>query len=625
MIYFDLESHLGTLYKIEAIFWENGNPNDKFFAVTDADMPDAVRRITGITPERSLGGATERDTVFAFWDFLQRNHAVAPQKIVVNGKAYHKVCCICYGGSRELQKIFLRFGIRIVFDNKERGDLYEYAKTYCDHLPLKSFRQTVVNRYFSIQESELKSLPLLHTALVREATRPITEEECEILVSRLTNLSAKDEDILRSCERIAFDLFRILTVSDRQFTDTLLLLFERTKARPHAEDDWRRIVANVETKVKHAASDSMMKLFDSSLPEQIKSVYPLELSCKILDGEGRIGANLIEIGYRKTKLLVECGLELEPTEPGKTIREKVLRSRYDACLVSHCHADHAGLIDKIEKKTTVYIGPTAKRILQITEKKRYDNVLTFNGQTDIGGITVTPYLCDHSAMDSYMLCFSANGKNILYTGDFRGHGRKSYSALLSRLPQVDILICERTNPDGVKAWSEAKLQEKFEESMRENCDVYVLTGTLNADRIVTIYKACRKTRRPLLVDDSQAYRLNAIGGSIPHPRSHKEIKVVHPSATRKFSGMPPYTMLVRSSMTDALDKLLDTRPNATLIYSMWSGYREKEDIKRLLGIFERRNCPIYTLHTSGHADGDAIQKLIDAVNPKETIFVHGEV
>lgn len=51
---------------------------------------------------------------------------------------------------------------------------------------------------------------------------------------------------------------------------------------------------------------------------------------------------------------------------------------------------------------------------------------------------------------------------------------------------------------------------------------------------------------------------------------------------------------------------------------------KKEDIKRLLEIFERRNCPIFTLHTSGHADGDAIQKLIKAVNPKETIFVHGE-
>lgn len=187
MIYFDLESHLGTLYKIEAITWENGKPKDKFFAVTNADMPDAVRRITGITHEQSLTGTDEREAVFAFWNFLQRNQAVAAQKIVVNGKEYHKISCIGYGVSRELQKIFLRFGIRIVFNNEERGDLYEYANTYCNHLPLKSFRQTVVNRYCSIQETELNSLPLLHTALVREAKRPITEEECEQLVSRLTN------------------------------------------------------------------------------------------------------------------------------------------------------------------------------------------------------------------------------------------------------------------------------------------------------------------------------------------------------------------------------------------------------------------------------------------------------
>ena len=78
-------------------------------------------------------------------------------------------------------------------------------------------------------------------------------------------------------------------------------------------------------------------------------------------------------------------------------------------------------------------------------------------------------------------------------------------------------------------------------------------------------------------------------------------------------------------MADALAKLLETRPDAALVYSMWSGYREKEDIKRLLEIFERRNCPIYTLHTSGHADSDTIQKLINTVNSKETIFVHGEV
>lgn len=46
-------------------------------------------------------------------------------------------------------------------------------------------------------------------------------------------------------------------------------------------------------------------------------------------------------------------------------------------------------------------------------------------------------------------------------------------------------------------------------------------------------------------------------------------------------------------MTDWLDMLLDQRKNATMIYSMWSGYRKKDDVKRLIGVFEQRNCPTY--------------------------------
>ena len=59
-------------------------------------------------------------------------------------------------------------------------------------------------------------------------------------------------------------------------------------------------------------------------------------------------------------------------------------------------------------------------------------------------------------------------------------------------------------------------------------------------------------------------------------------------------------------------------------YSMWSGYRKKDDVKRLIRVFEQRNCPTYTLHTSGHADSNAIAQLINTVAPKEIVYVHGE-
>lgn len=41
----------------------------------------------------------------------------------------------------------------------------------------------------------------------------------------------------------------------------------------------------------------------------------------------------------------------------------------------------------------------------------------------IGDIKVTPYLCDHSAFDSYMLLCESKDETVLYTGDFRSNGR----------------------------------------------------------------------------------------------------------------------------------------------------------------------------------------------------------
>ena len=44
---------------------------------------------------------------------------------------------------------------------------------------------------------------------------------------------------------------------------------------------------------------------------------------------------------------------------------------------------------------------------------------------NIAGFDVTPYLMDHSAFDAYAYHVTDNKKSLLYTGDFRAHGRKS--------------------------------------------------------------------------------------------------------------------------------------------------------------------------------------------------------
>ena len=46
---------------------------------------------------------------------------------------------------------------------------------------------------------------------------------------------------------------------------------------------------------------------------------------RILDGEGRVGANLIEISYKRNKILLECGTELETTEYGERVRKRIFQ------------------------------------------------------------------------------------------------------------------------------------------------------------------------------------------------------------------------------------------------------------------------------------------------------------
>ena len=124
---------------------------------------------------------------------------------------------------------------------------------------------------------------------------------------------------------------------------------------------------------------------------------------------------------------------------------------YDAVFISHYHGDHLGLAYRIHKDIPLYMGEKSARIVQASDAYKRVPTITPNGFLEhkkpivIGDITVTPYLCDHSAFDSYMLLCEADGESILYTGDVRGNGRKPYDWLLSELPgKVDKLICEGT-------------------------------------------------------------------------------------------------------------------------------------------------------------------------------------
>ena len=365
-------------------------------------------------------------------------------------------------------------------------------------------------------------------------------------------------------------------------------------------------------------------------------------------GENQIGGNIIEISTDKTRILLDVGRELDEEEVRLPDIDGLFDvPAFDAVFISHYHGDHIGLAYYINKRIPLYLGEASVRIVQAsdayknTETIHPAGFLVHGKPISIGDITVTPFLCDHSAFDSYMLLCEADGETVLYTGDFRSNGRKSFDRLLHDLPQkIDKLICEGTtlSREGYVPVTEAELEEKAVALFKEtSAPIFVLQSSANIDRIVTMYRAAKRTGRIFLQELFMAELATAAGKSIPNPAFDDVYAFI--TNPKRYDALTKYrrigkdgiaksrfVMCVRSSMLRYMQSLSEQMnfDGGLLIYSMWSGYRKQPEMEAFLCACEDIGLKVVELHTSGHADADTIKRLIAHVNPTEIIPVHTE-
>lgn len=388
----------------------------------------------------------------------------------------------------------------------------------------------------------------------------------------------------------------------------------------------------------------------SSSATTVPRVSGLEVS--VLRGASQIGGNLIQVTCGGTKILLDAGETLEGDAAIPPQAAWLAKSGgCDAVFLTHTHRDHMGLAEQAHPDIPLYLGRRAWEVLRAANDYLGRKTLNPAGFLEhgkpirVGTLTVTPYLCDHSAFDSYMLHVEGGGKSLLYTGDFRGHGRKSFPSLLRQLPeQVDFLVCEGTNLSrkGQEVWSEKKLEDRAAALMKQyQGPAFVLQAATNLDRLVTFYRAAKRSSRIFLEDLYQA-EVAAAGPSIPQPGRFQDVRVFLPSSvsaeSTRYQRFCSYgsarigrahipagsVICIRPSMWKWMEKLGQRLPlaDSVLFYTMWRGYREKPEMSEFLSWCGEMGIKEVTLHISGHAVPEEIQQLLDRVHPKEIIAVH---
>ena len=364
-------------------------------------------------------------------------------------------------------------------------------------------------------------------------------------------------------------------------------------------------------------------------------------------GQNQIGGSIIEIADEKTRLFFDIGINLIENEDVEVPQIDGLfcgEANCDGVFISHYHSDHIGLTERLLDGIPVFMGERAYEIISAAADYREKRLLfrpNFIHHKEcvvVGEFTITPFLCDHSAYDSYMYLIENGGKKILYTGDFRANGRLDFETLLFDLPTVDILITEGTTltREGKENIQEEFLEEIAVDYIRDKSGpVFIMMSAQNIDRLITAQNIADQTGRVLLQDIytaqiakscdilSDRARVFMTGGDKQYEqlRQFSEVKI-----GKHEIAKIPFLMCIRQAMRNYLSKLNEhvSFEDGVLFYGMWKGYMERPEMREFLDFMISKGVKIHILHTSGHADAITIERIIDKTCPNTMIPVHTE-
>jgi ribonuclease J len=343
----------------------------------------------------------------------------------------------------------------------------------------------------------------------------------------------------------------------------------------------------------------------------------------------------------------------------------------DGVVLSHAHSDHADYISLIHPLIPVYLGETAKVILDsvaATSYRTFENDWRENhfrlfrpGQRfAVGSVEIEPLPVDHAIPGAFAFLLHTDSGIIAYSGDFRLHGPRSNltEAFLEKARQAKpvAMICEGTNFSLPPFMREGEIEGKLEEILRASPGIVLISFWFrDFERYGTALKAAQASGRKLILSLKQAYFLRALERAQPSQGALQSPSLDDPSLfffVRRRGCIYDWELEIRDflarkgklltidqirteqgcallSLSDFdLPELIRLKPIPGSVYvrAMSEPFNEdmEEESDRQASWLAAFGLPSYLLHGSAHVLPHELRQAVAMVQPGRLFLIHCE-